>query len=104
MTYKALYRTYRPKSFDDVAGQKHIVKTLKNAIVQNKIAHAYLFCGPRGTGKTSIAKYLLKQLTVEAIISHVIFVRIAKQCLMAIIRILLKLMLPAIMVSMKFEN
>lgn len=60
MAYKALYRMYRPNSFDEVAGQKHIVKTLQNAVKQNKIAHAYLFCGPRGTGKTSIAKIFAK--------------------------------------------
>ena len=60
MSYTALYRTYRPSNFDEVAGQKHIVTTLKNAIIQNKIAHAYLFCGPRGTGKTSIAKIFAK--------------------------------------------
>lgn len=56
MSYKALYRTYRPENFENVAGQKHIVKTLQNAVKNNKLAHAYLFCGPRGTGKTSIAK------------------------------------------------
>lgn len=60
MAYKALYRTYRPNSFDEVYGQKHIVQTLKHAVEQNKIAHAYLFCGPRGTGKTSIAKIFAK--------------------------------------------
>ena len=60
MSYKALYRTYRPNTFDEVVGQKHIVRTLKNAVVQNKIAHAYLFCGPRGTGNTSIAKIFAK--------------------------------------------
>lgn len=60
MSYKALYRTYRPSSFDDVVGQQHIVQTLKNAVRRKKIAHAYLFCGPRGTGKTSIAKILAK--------------------------------------------
>ncbi len=60
MSYKALYRTYRPVDFDDVAGQQHIVQTLKNAVKRQKIAHAYLFCGPRGTGKTSIAKILAK--------------------------------------------
>ncbi len=60
MSYKALYRTYRPVDFDDVAGQQHIVQTLKNAVKNQKIAHAYLFCGPRGTGKTSIAKILAK--------------------------------------------
>lgn len=62
MSYKALYRKYRPNSFDEIAGQKHIVKTLKNAIEKNKIAHAYLFCGPRGTGKTSIAKIFAKTI------------------------------------------
>lgn len=62
MAYKALYRMYRPDSFDDVAGQKYIVKTLQNAIQQNKIAHAYLFCGPRGTGKTSMAKIFAKAI------------------------------------------
>lgn len=60
MAYKALYRTYRPNGFQNVAGQQHIVKTLQNAVQQNKIAHAYLFCGPRGTGKTSIAKIFAK--------------------------------------------
>lgn len=54
--HKALYRTYRPQNFDDVVGQKHIVKTLKNQIENNNISHAYLFCGTRGTGKTSTAK------------------------------------------------
>lgn len=62
MAYKALYRTYRPNSFDEVYGQKHIVQTLKHAVEQNKIAHAYLFCGPRGTGKTSIAKIFAKTI------------------------------------------
>ncbi|MGL5540682.1 MAG: DNA polymerase III subunit gamma/tau [Erysipelotrichaceae bacterium] len=62
MAYKALYRTYRPTTFEQVAGQQVIVKTLKNAIQQNKIAHAYLFCGPRGTGKTSIAKIFAKAI------------------------------------------
>lgn len=65
MSYKALYRTYRPSSFDDVVGQKHVVSTLKNAVKQNKIAHAYLFCGPRGTGKTSIAKLLAKAVNCQ---------------------------------------
>lgn len=60
MAYVALYRTYRPKSFDEVAGQKVIIKTLQNAIVHDKIQHAYLFSGPRGTGKTSIAKIFAK--------------------------------------------
>jgi len=60
MAYKTLYRVYRPQRFDDVAGQEHIITTLKHAVKENRIAHAYLFCGPRGTGKTSIAKLLAK--------------------------------------------
>ena len=62
MTYKALYRTYRPNSFESVIGQQHIVKTLQNAIAQGKISHAYLFCGPRGTGKTTVAKLVAKSV------------------------------------------
>ncbi len=65
MAYKALYRTYRPQTFEEVAGQQHIVKTLKNALANNKIAHAYLFCGPRGTGKTTMAKLFAKALNCE---------------------------------------
>ncbi|NLK12429.1 MAG: DNA polymerase III subunit gamma/tau, partial [Candidatus Phytoplasma sp.] len=60
MSYVALYRSYRPKNFTEVAGQKTIVQTLQNAIKYDKIAHAYLFSGPRGTGKTSIAKIMAK--------------------------------------------
>lgn len=65
MAYQALYRTYRPKNFDEVVGQDVIVKTLQNALLNNKIAHAYLFSGPRGTGKTSIAKILAKAVNCE---------------------------------------
>ena len=60
--YQALYRKYRPKNFNEVVGQKIIVKTLKNAIENNRIAHAYIFAGPRGTGKTSIAKIFAKTI------------------------------------------
>jgi len=60
MSYTALYREWRPGTFDDVVGQKHITVTLKNQIIKNRIAHAYLFCGTRGTGKTSTAKILAK--------------------------------------------
>lgn len=70
MAYKALYRTYRPQTFEEVAGQKHIIKTLKNALANNKIAHAYLFCGPRGTGKTTMAKLFAKALNCEEGIGH----------------------------------
>lgn len=58
--YQALYRKYRPKTFDDVAGQEIIIRTLKNAVINDKISHAYLFAGPRGCGKTSIAKIFAK--------------------------------------------
>ncbi len=71
MAYKALYRTYRPQTFEEVAGQKHIVKTLKNALTTNKIAHAYLFCGPRGTGKTTMAKLFAKALNCQEGIGHI---------------------------------
>lgn len=62
MAYQALYRSYRPQDFKSVAGQRHIVTTLQNAIKLNKVAHAYLFSGPRGTGKTSMAKIMAKAL------------------------------------------
>ena len=65
MAYKALYRTYRPTTFEEVAGQQHIVKTIRNALTTGKIAHAYLFAGPRGTGKTTMAKLLAKALNCE---------------------------------------
>ncbi|MBC2310820.1 DNA polymerase III subunit gamma/tau [Listeria booriae] len=62
MAYQALYRVFRPQSFQDVVGQEHVTRTLKNAIVQNKTSHAYLFSGPRGTGKTSAAKIFAKAI------------------------------------------
>ena len=62
MTYKALYRTWRPQTFHELVGQQHITRTLQNALVNGKVAHAYLFCGPRGTGKTTTAKVLAKAL------------------------------------------
>lgn len=65
MLYQALYRKYRPKTFNDVCGQKIVVQTLKNTINYNKLTHAYLFVGPRGTGKTSLAKIFAKTINCE---------------------------------------
>ncbi len=62
MAYTALYREWRPNTFNDVVGQEHITTTLKNQILNHRIAHAYLFCGTRGTGKTSTAKVFAKAL------------------------------------------
>ncbi|MDE7162693.1 MAG: DNA polymerase III subunit gamma/tau [Clostridia bacterium] len=65
MAYLAFYRTFRPTTFDEVVRQEHIVKILKNQIETDKIGHAYLFCGPRGTGKTTLAKIFAKAINCE---------------------------------------
>ncbi|MFG3446914.1 DNA polymerase III subunit gamma/tau [Bacillus velezensis] len=65
MGYQALYRVFRPQQFEDVVGQEHITKTLQNALLQKKFSHAYLFSGPRGTGKTSAAKIFAKAVNCE---------------------------------------
>ena len=65
MAYTALYRKFRPNEFEDVKGQEHIVTTLKNQIKADRIGHAYLFCGTRGTGKTTVAKIFAKAVNCE---------------------------------------
>ena len=62
MSYLSLYRKYRPQSFEDVVGQEPVVRTLRNALQRGRVAHAYMFSGPRGTGKTSLARLLAKGL------------------------------------------
>ena len=62
---ESLYRKYRPQTFADVVGQDAIERTLRNALAQNKVSHAYLFTGPRGTGKTTTARLMAKALLCE---------------------------------------
>ena len=66
MAYTVLARRYRSRTFDDVVGQEHVAQTLKKAIAANRVAHAYLFCGTRGVGKTSMARILAAQLNCPA--------------------------------------
>ena len=63
--YQALYRKWRPRTFDDVVGQEHVTDTLKNQIINGRLSHAYLFIGTRGTGKTTCAKILAKAVNCE---------------------------------------
>lgn len=65
MSYTALYRKWRPDEFDEVKGQEHVVRTLKNQIIHDRIGHAYLFCGTRGTGKTTVARLFAKAVNCE---------------------------------------
>jgi DNA polymerase III subunit gamma/tau len=65
MSYLVFYRKYRPSNFSDIIGQEHIVKTITNAISSDEVSHAYLFCGPRGSGKTTIARLLAKAVNCE---------------------------------------
>ena len=66
MSYKVLYRKYRPSTFSDIIDQKFITDTLKESIINNKISHAYLFNGPKGTGKTSTAKVFAKAIKCDS--------------------------------------
>ena len=68
MSYLALYRKYRPVDFNSVYGQEEVVTVIKNAIVSGKVSHAYLFCGPRGTGKTTIAKIIARLVNCENLV------------------------------------
>ena len=68
MSYLALYRKYRPIDFDNVYGQEEVVTVIKNAINNNMVSHAYLFCGPRGTGKTTIAKIIARMVNCEGLV------------------------------------
>lgn len=70
MSYQSFYRTYRPQKFDDVVGQKSIIRTLRNSLANNKIGHAYLFCGPHGTGKTTLARLFAKALNCHEGLGH----------------------------------
>ena len=65
MATQALYRKYRPRTFDEVVGQVHVTRTLRNALAGDRVSHAYLFTGPRGTGKTTTARLLAKAATVD---------------------------------------
>ena len=65
MSYEVIARKWRPQTFEDVVGQDHVVRTLRNAIEGRRIAQAYLFCGPRGTGKTTLARIFAKALNCE---------------------------------------
>ncbi len=69
MSYRSLYRKWRPSNFSQVVGQEHITRTLKNALLRNNVSHAYLFCGPRGTGKTTVAKILARAVNCTNISS-----------------------------------
>ena len=68
MGYLALYRKYRPVDFNSVYGQEEVVTVIKNAIISGKVSHAYLFCGPRGTGKTTIAKIIARLVNCENLV------------------------------------
>jgi DNA polymerase-3 subunit gamma/tau len=92
MSYLALYRKWRPLVFEDVVEQEHVVKTLKNSVVSDHIAHAYLFCGTRGTGKTTMAKIFSRAINClnPKMAIHVISVTYARVYCPAVLWMLLK--------------
>ena len=67
---ESLYTKYRPQTFEQVVGQKHVVGTLERAVLEQKLSHAYLFCGPRGTGKTTMARLLAKAILCHEAPGH----------------------------------
>ena len=99
--YQALYRKYRSQTFDEIVGQTVISTTLKQAVSSGKISHAYLFSGPRGTGKTSAAKIFAKALT-RSMVSHVIIAIFVVISQMVVLKMSLRLTRRLIMGLMKF--
>ena len=97
MAYRALYRQYRPTSFDEVVGQEHVTRTLRNQVASGKLSHAYLFCGIRGTGKTTSARILARAANCLSPVdgTHAGNVRHAAFQHLRATGILLKLMRPA---------
>ena len=100
MSYQALYRKYRPKSFEDFIDQDNVKTILENSIKNNKLSHAYLFAGPRGIGKTSMAKIFAKAVNCINFNENVDVCDKCDNCIECngILLILSKLMLPVIMV------
>ena len=104
MSYTALYRKYRPQNFENVVGQDIVVDVLKKSIINKKISHAYLFTGPRGTGKTSIAKIFAHAVNCENFKSDIIKKLIFSICL-SISKINLCLVFSSILgLSFKLSN
>lgn len=104
MSYIVLARKYRPQTFAEVYAQDHVTKILINALEQGRIAHAYLFTGPRGVGKTSMARILAKVLTAKRVKKDILAIhaQLVKRLQMGLQVMLLKLMVLQILVLMIF--